>query len=107
MLRKEIQAPMRDPVQFVKAAGMGKTTTLLPVQQPPGPRVPAGGEATGYGATFRRDLGAWVLYWMPGAVPLGVTAETREACDLILGALRTTLAKRNNRPKGRLDLANY
>lgn len=60
----------------------------LQVRQPPAPRVPSEGEAEGYGATYRRDLGAWVIYWMPGAVPLGVTADNRAACDLILGALR-------------------
>tara|TARA_R100001086_G_scaffold172234_1_gene94235 strand:+ start:353 stop:556 length:204 start_codon:yes stop_codon:yes gene_type:complete len=63
----------------------------LPVRHPPVPRVPDEGEAEGYGASYRRDLGVWVIYWMPGAVPLGVTADTRGACDLIIGALRAEL----------------
>ena len=69
------------------------------IQAPPRPRVPAGREATGYGATFRRDLGAWVLYWMPGAVPLGVTAETREACDFIISALRSQASVQEKPPE--------
>jgi hypothetical protein len=60
----------------------------LSVQEPPQPRVPAPGEATGFGASYCRDQREWMIYWMPGSVPLGVTADSRAACDLILGALR-------------------
>ncbi len=63
----------------------------VPVPPPPAYRPPCPGEATGYGASFSRDLGVWVIYWMPGSVPLGATAETREACEFILGALRAQL----------------
>ncbi len=33
MLRKEIQAPMRDPVRFVKTQAMGKTEAVMPYQE--------------------------------------------------------------------------
>jgi hypothetical protein len=35
MLRREFQVPLRDPVQYLKTAGLGKTTALLTTQQPP------------------------------------------------------------------------
>ncbi|UWQ59985.1 hypothetical protein K3722_07595 [Leisingera caerulea] len=33
MLRKEIQAPLRDPVRFVKTAAIGKSEALMPYHE--------------------------------------------------------------------------
>lgn len=57
-------------------------------------RLPEAGEATGYGSSYDRHIDAWVIYWMPGTVPLGVAVpgfRRRDVAEHLLAGLRMTV----------------
>lgn len=57
-------------------------------------RLPGLRESTGYGASYNREIDAWVIYWMPGAVPLGVAVsgfDRRDVAEHLIAALQMTI----------------
>ncbi len=64
---------------------------------------------TGCGATFRRDLDAWVVYTMPGCREFAQLKGFDAPVGDVVTALRSSLSKVNgSEPKMKLDeLAQY